>query len=336
MTFPEITDFHNAKQYADVVGMQYDVGTNLEKGGIYVANDSRFTAGAYNQALTTFAVGGWNKLQLDDEIRAYVGTPVQVSKRFSYKVWANAEAFKSETTDDLRAIGADFKAVNYTNTEVETQVANRGLIMVLDKDELQDGVITEQMAVQMLSQRLKINQLRRISALAIAAASSAVATWSSGSADPDLDVLTELNTAQLASGLSPNTVIYERTTWTNRVSRLRAAASAGAFATSQLSEAELAGFLGVDQVYRTNSLYQSASATKTRVGAGVVLLLNKSMSAMKEDPSNIKYFWSPTDQGGQVSAFRYEEGSKRVIVGVQHNELLAVVSSTGLRKITIS
>ena len=134
-SFPQVTDISNARDYARVVEMPYDTGSGLENGQIYVANDSRFTAGAYNQALTTFAVGGWNNTGLERELMLYTGAPVMVSKRFSYKVWTNAEALKSDLTDDIRAVGGDFKEVRLGNTEVSTQVANRGLIMVLDKDD---------------------------------------------------------------------------------------------------------------------------------------------------------------------------------------------------------
>lgn len=337
MTFPEITDFHNAKQYADAVELPMDRGGDLELGQVYVANDSRFTASAYNQPLTTFAVGGWNKMGLDDELRALVGTPVQVPRRFSYKAWVNAEAFKSETTDDLRAIGADFKAVSLTNTEVETQIANRGLIMVLDADEVAEGIMTEQMAVQYLSQRLKLNQIRRAAALIVASATDTARTWSSGTLDADMNIMTAMNAYHIAAGIDCNTLVFGRTAWTNRLTTLRALATAGGFAGAGKTAQELADWLNVGEVFRSNAVYQSASATKTLVTSTKILFFNKSTSGMREDPSNIKYFWSPVSQGGsQIAAFRYEEGRKKIVVGVEHNELLAVTYTGGIQTITAS
>lgn len=331
-----ITDFTNARDYARAVGMQLASESNLEVGQIYVANDSRFTSATFNQPLTNFAVGGWNQVGLDAELRAYVGAPIQVSRRFNYKVWTNADYHKSETSDDLRAIGGDFKEVRRSNSEVNTQVANRGLIMVLDKDELAEGVITEQMAVSYLTERLKLNQIRRASALIIAAASDQARTWSSGTRDADLDAITELNDYQGTAGIDANTVIYGRSAWTNRLVTLRALATAGGFANAGMSADELAGFLNVDQVYRANAVYQSATATKTVVGTTKILFFRKSNSGMREDPSNIKYFWAPTTSGGQVAAFRYEEGGKKVIIGVEHNELLAITYSGAIQTITVS
>lgn len=334
--FPQVTDVSNARDYARVVDMPYDMGSGLETGQIYVANDSRFTAGAYNQPLTNFAVGGWANTGLEQELLLYTGAPVQTTKRFSYKVWSNAEALKSETTDDIRAVGGDFKDVRLGNTEVNTQVANRGLIMVLDKDELAEGVMTEQDAVAYLTARLKLNQIRRASALLIAAATNTARTWTSGTRDADMDLVTAVNAYQAAAGIDCNTVLFGRSAWAGRLTTLRALASAGGFAGAGMNTNELAAWLNMDTVGRVNATYQSATATKTVVGSSIILFFKRALSGMKMDPSNIKYFWSPTTGGGQISAFRYEEGSKRVIVGVEHNELLAITYSGGIQTITVS
>ena len=334
-SFPQVTDISNARDYARVVEMPYDTGSGLENGQIYVANDSRFTAGAYNQALTTFAVGGWNNTGLERELMLYTGAPVMVSKRFSYKVWTNAEALKSDLTDDIRAVGGDFKEVRLGNTEVSTQVANRGLIMVLDKDELAEGVMTENDAVAYLTNRLKLNQIRRASALLIAAAGDQTYTWSSA-ADADANMETQINVAQGVSGMDPNTALYPRSVWTLRRTALRALTTAGGFANAGFTEQELASYLGLDTAARVTATYQSATATKTVVGSNKAILFRRALSGMKMDPSNIKYFWAPTGGGGPISAFRYEEGAKRVIVGVETNELLAITYSGGIRTLTIS
>lgn len=335
-SFPQVTDISNARDYARVVEMPYDTGSGLENGQVYVANDSRFTAGAYNQALTTFAVGGWNNTGLEQELMLYTGAPVMVSRRFNYKVWSNAEALKSDLTDDIRATGGDFKEVRIGNTEVSTQVANRGLIMVLDKDELAEGVMTENDAVAYLTNRLKLNQIRRASALLIAAATDQARTWTSGTRDADMDMITEVNNYQAAAGIGCNTVLSGRAAWVGRLTTLRALATAGGFAGAAKNEQELAAFLNVGTVARVNATYQSATATKTVVGSSKIIFFNRATSGMKMDPSNIKYFWAPTSGGGPISAFRYEEGAKRVIVGVETNELLAITYSGGIRTLTIS
>ncbi len=334
--FPNTVDFANGADYAHAVDMPYQLTDDLQPGVVHVANDDRFTQGTYSQPLTTFAVGGWGNTGIERELALYTGQPIPVPRRFSYKVWANAEALRSETTDDVRAIGGDFKEVNLTSTEVNAKVVNRGLVMSLDKDEIADGVITEQMAVQYLTSRIKLNQLRRASALLIAAATNQARTWLSGTRDADLDEVTEIHAYHTATGVYPNTVIYGKTAWLGRLTTMRALETAAGFASSSWNEAELAAFLGVDTVGRVNAAYQSASATKTVIGASIVLTHLLARSAMREDPSNLKYFWAPTESGGPVSAFRYEVGRKKVVVGVEHNELLAITYSGGIRTITVS
>jgi len=339
MNFPAITDFTNAKDYANAVGEKYYDGQELQAGDVYVfGNDTRNASANYNQALTNYAVGGWANSGLEQELIAYVGAPVLVNRRFNYKVWANAEALKSET-DDIRAVGAEFQEVRRGTSEVNTQTAPRGLIMVLDREELAQGIVTEQGAVQYLTQRLQLNQIRRASALLAAAANNTGRAWyTTGTPlDPDLNLQTALNAYQAATGIDANTAIFGRFAWVGRLTMLRSLATAAGFAGAALkTEAELASYLGIDQVYRANATYQSATATKTVVGTSLVLLYYKSMTGMQYDPSNIKYFYSPATSGGRLEAFRYEEGSSKVIVGVRHNELLAITYSGGIQSLTIT
>jgi hypothetical protein len=151
-----------------------------------------------------------------------------------------------------------------------------------------------------------------------------------------MHAITAINAYQVAAGIDPNTAIYGRTAWLGRITALRGLTTAGGFAGAAKNEAELAAFLNIDQVYRANALYQSATATKTLIGASKVLFYYKSMSGMQYDPSNIKYFYSPAPSGGRIEAFRYEEGSSKVVVGVRHNELLAIAYSGGIQSLTIS
>jgi hypothetical protein len=336
MNFPAITDFTNARDYAASVELPYDDGGEQVDKQIYVANDTRFAASTYNQPLTTFAVGGWNNPGLDAELNALVGAPVRVLKRFNYKVWANNEAFKSET-DDIRAIGAEFQEVRLGTTEVNTQTVPRGLIISVDREELSDGVISEQQYIQYLTDRLKLNQLRRAAALLLAAGAGPQArTWLTGTRDADMDVVTEINDYKAAAGIRPNTIVYGDTAWLGRMTTLRALTSAGGFAGASMNEQQLAAFFKVGQVFVSSSAYQSATATKTMINAANVLVFNKSNSGLSLDPSNIKYFYSPAPSGGQVEAFRYEVGSSKIVLGVRHNELLAITYSGGIQAMTIS
>lgn len=330
-----LDDLSNARTYADSVGLKLDNGEYNPNEIVVMSNDSRFTAATYNQPLTNFAVGGWSNTGIENDLMAYVGAPVQVSKRFNYKVWTNAEAFRSETDDDMRQIGAEFKEVRLGNTEVNAQTINRGLAMALDKDELAEGVITEQQAVQYLTQRVKLNQVRRAGALILAASNNQTRTWSSAR-DADMDIQTEITAYRDATGILPNNVIFDRAAWVLRMTAQGALTTAAGMGRAGYSPQQLRDWLQVENLNVVNAVYQSSATAKTAVNASIVFVYNRSNSPLRQDPSTIRYFWSPTDGGGPVSAFRYEVGSKKVVVGVQHNELISVVFSTGVRRITAS
>jgi hypothetical protein len=333
-----IIDLCNGKQYADAVDLPME-SQDLQNGQIYLANDARFSQATFNQPLTTYAVGGWAQPAVDRQIEALVGAPIQVGNRFNYKVWSNVEAFRSgNTEEDRRAIGAEYKAVNMTNTEVNAQTVDRGLIFPLDKRELQEGVFTEQMAIDHLITRLKINQLRRAHALLVAAATNTAKTWLTGfTKDPDMEVYTEVQAYHTATGIWPNTVTYGKQAKLGRFLQLRNQATAGAFAgASAMTMEQIATAVQVENAYDIDVSYQSSATAKTAIGNAIAMVHYAARTANKYDPSNIRYFWSPTVGGGRVEAFRYEVGSSQVVVGVRHCELIAIPFTGGIRTLTIS
>jgi hypothetical protein len=61
---------------------------------------------------------------------------VQVGRRFEWKKAVNAEEFYSETFDDARSIGGDFKKVEFKGTSVNDKTLNKGLTIIVDIDEV--------------------------------------------------------------------------------------------------------------------------------------------------------------------------------------------------------
>lgn len=322
--------------YAAAVGLPLYTGPDIPAETIHVANSDRLTEGYFSQPLTEVAVGGWNNQDVTAEVDHLVGTPIRVSRRFEYHAWDNAEAFASDA-DDTRSIGSDFKEVRLTATKTQAKTLNRGLIIRIDRDEVDDMAQAEVMRVGYLTQRLRLNQFRRVFALLSAAATNTARTWGSGTPSPDNDMLTTLATAADTSGLKPNTVTFGETAWISRLIGSGALATATGFAvTARGTEEALRQYLGVERLRVSRSRYQSAAATKTRVFATKVISHYASASPMAEDPSNIKYFYTPCEGGGRVRAFRWQPNDKTVFVGVEHYELLAITYSGGIRQETIS
>lgn len=337
--FLGIADITNAAEYAQAVGLPMDPQGDfnaLQPGELYtMANDSRFSQAYFAQPLTTFAVGGWNTVDLAAEVDAICGVPVEVPRNFSHKVWDNAEAFKSDVDEDLRAIGGDFKSIRLTTTEVNRKTLNRGLLMRLDVDEMTDIATEEQKAVLYIMNRLRLNQARRAAALIIAAGVNTARTWGSV-ANPDGDMRTTLRTAADFSGLRPNFSLFGDGAWDLRWSAYAQQATAGAFGGVPQTEESLARLLKLDQVFVSKGRYTSAAAAKTAYVGNLVLSYYKSMSGMKYDPSNIKRFYTPTAAGGPVRVFKYQVNDKTWVIGVEHFELIAITYTGGIRKETIS
>lgn len=327
-----------AAALAAFAGLPRDPGQGHIPGQIYsVANDSRFTETYFSEPLTTYAVG-WRDPENIEETLNRIAPEVQVARRFAFKKATNAEEFLSETVDDVRAIGADFKRVEYTGTEVQAKTQNKGLMVVVDLDNVQAGTPWEQQYVARLLRRLLRNELRRAIAGLSAAATNTNKTWNS-SADPDQDVSGDLITAANASGIRPNRVLYGDTSWNTRRTSYRAQNNAGGYASASLTPDELAQYLNVDRVIVSRERYQSGASAKTEVVANKVLMYYADDMAGTEDPSNIKRFvtlHSAEQGGGRVRVYRHQLSSKLVAITVEHYSQIVVTSTLGIRQFTVS
>lgn len=301
---------------------------------LQLANDSRFVEANFDQPLTTYA-RGWRDPNNIEATLEFFAPRTPVTPRFTYKSATFIEQFLSELVDDIRAIGANFKRVEYTGTEVNSRTYNRGLMMVVDLDEATDG--WEQRAVSRLMQRLRRNSLRRAIALLSAAATNTAKTWdTSAGKDPDQDVISDLVTIGTANGVGANRVGYGHTAWSKRGLALRAQNTAGGYASAGLTPEQLAGVLMVDQVMVSKERYASTASALAEIVSNLVLMFHAIAGATTEDASNIKRFVSPTSQGGDEAVYVWQISPKLMGVAVEHYENTAITSTLGIRKFTVS
>jgi hypothetical protein len=300
-------------------------------------NAALATEAYFQQPLTDFAVG-WRDADLDAELE-FFAPEVPVSERFEYAVADNAEEFLSDGDDDERAIKGDFKDVEYTETKVQEKTRNRGLQITLDLDLLKGRSNWEEYYVQKLLRRIKRNSLRRAIALLNTGTNDAKTWDATAGKDPDQDVLTALIAAADQSGVKPNRVGYGDTASSKRQLAHRAQNSAGGFASAAMSEAQLAGMLGVEQVLFSKSRFTSSATAKTQTVSNLVLLFNAASGMDTEDASNIKRFvsnGSPEEGGGRYQVYSQRISAKRHVIAVGHYELIKITSLLGMRKITVS
>ena len=302
-------------------------------------NAALMTESFFSQPLTDYAVGFRDPSDIDAELE-FFAPEVPVTERFSYALWDNAEEWLSETTDDIRPIKGDFKEVEYTSSKVDSSVVNRGLQITLDMDQIRARPDFEEFYTQKLLRRLKRNELRRAIALLSAAATNTAKTWdTTAGKDPDQDVMTDLIAAADASGIKPNRVGYGDTAWAKRMLAHRAQTTSGGFGSAALTADQIAGLYGVDSVLNSKSRYTTSATAKAQSLGNLVLMFNASSGMDTEDASNIKRFVAngvAEEGGGKYQVYSQRISAKRWVIAVGYYSKLAITSTLGIRKITVS
>lgn len=317
----------------------FDTGSGYKPGQILFANDARFTESYYSEPLTNYLVSWRDPNDIEARLN-FIAPAVPVGRRFEWKAAVNAEEFLSEVIDDQRAIGSDFKTVQYTGTDVVDKTLNKGLTYIADLDGVV-GTNWQQPKVAKLMRRLFRNEFRRAIAALSAAATNQAYTWdTTAGKNPDQDLKNDLITATTATGIRPNRILYGDTAFNKRSLSYEAQINATAYAgVSNLSLTELAARLMVDEIQISKERYQSAAAAKSEIVSNLIFALYAQDGVDTEDPSNLKRFVSEFDSeqgGGRVRVYVQQISSKLVAITVEHYSKVVVTYSGGLRKWTIS
>lgn len=310
-----------------------DAGPNANPAGVIcAANESRFTSAHFSEPLTAFSVG-WRDPEGLDALLQELFPEVEVGRRFEFKSGTNSEYFLSETVDDIRAIGAAFKRVEVTGSSVDSKTLNKGLTTRVDHDDVVgDG--WRESRVDMLMQRLLRNDLRRGVAIIDAAATNANKTWSSGSPNPDGDVRAMLKAGADTAGIRGNLVVFGEAAADLRLDAYEAANTPYAGRAASMTPEEQARKYMVDRVQTVKARYQSSASAKTGVVGSLVYSYYARQGMDKDEPANVKRFFTPTVSGRfRVYVQEYE---KFTDISVEHYSNIIATSTLGVRKLTIS
>lgn len=313
----------------------------------FLGNEERFTAAYYSEPLTQYAVG-WTDPENLQELINFIAPRVPVGRRFEFKLAVNAEAFLSEI-DDERAIGAEFKRVEYTGTTTYSKTMNRGLQYRLDLDEEGAGILTEELIVSRLLQRVRRNQYRRavLTLLGITASSNTNVTWTYNSGSnpnpqPDEQIRTQIQAAQLTSGVFPNRLLMDLLSWNIRSNAYaQQALGAGAIAAYQRTPDDVAKALGVDRMLLSKALYQSAALPIATGGVKSYILAQRSVAfysqdnPTRDDPTNMKHFITPVGDG-DFRVYRQPVGAKFVDITVEYYDNIVATATVGANQLTVS
>jgi hypothetical protein len=315
-------------------GLERDNG-QIQPGQMCLANESRFNAAFFSEPLTTYATG-WRDPNNIEALLDFVSPPVQVGRRFEYKKADNAEAFLSDA-DDIRAIGAAFKTVEYKGASQSDKTTNKGLTVRIDLDIAGEMPNWRELYTARLLQRLLRSEFRRAMEALLTAANNTAKTWdTTAGKDPDQDILSELMSSVDVMGLRANRVLFGDVAWNKRLLAHRAQASAGGYASAALTPDELAGFLGVDGCRISRDRYQSSTTAKSKIVPDVVLIFYGLEGATPDDPTHAKRFWSAVEGGGKYRVYEHPVNSKLVDLTVEHYSNVLITSTVGLRKLTIT
>jgi hypothetical protein len=310
-----------------------DTGRNPSQ-VVCAANEARFTAAHYSEPLTAFTVG-WRDPENLQALLDFLSPPVPAGRRFEFKRHDNAQAFFSES-DDVRSIGATFKRVEYTGDSVLGKTLNKGLTIRVDHDEA-IGDDWQERYVQLLLTRLLRNEVRRAFAAIQAGASITSVTWPEDGtvANPDADIRTALINAANISGVRPNRVLFGEGAWSLRSSCYDAQNNAGARRSADLTPADLAQKFFVDGVRVAAARYQTTPTTKATIVGNQVFCFYAEPLPGKDEPANLKRFYTPTDSGGPFRVF-LEDHAKYTDISVEHYSTVIVTSELGLTGLTAS
>jgi hypothetical protein len=256
-----------------------------------------------------------------------------VGRSFSYLTADSASAFQLDADNaDIREIGGSFAEVSRKGTAVDGRTDNKGLITYLDNDQGGEDPAVQQATVNNLRNRLLRTELYRLNVLLDAndTASGSV-NWKSSGADPEADILSNIDLGGDARGIDSNIVLYGGGAWTKRLMSLGIDANAARYASRTLTKEQLADLLGVDKVLVSKFRYQNAAATKTKIIADNVWIYYVKPGASKDDPSNIKRFVTAVPGGGMFRVY-IQPVLKRTAVAVEHYSRLACTSTLGIYK----
>ena len=302
----------------------------MSENTITPATQSRFEQANYSAALTDYSVG-YKDSENISALLDFIAPPIPVGRRFEFKRANNAEAFYSES-DDVRSIGSEFKRVQYSGESINEKTLNKGLSIRVDNDEVV-GDKWQERYTAMLIQRLLRNELRRAIAALDAISTSSDKVWDS-SANPDEDLRNALMLSANESGVRPNRMLFGESAWDMRASCLEKQSTSGAFKSGSMTPNELAQKLMLDGCKIAGARYQTASG-KTQIGSLNVYAFFAQNGISKDEASNLKRFYTPTEDGTMFRVY-CQEYAKYTDITVEHYSSIVACSNLGVRKLCVS
>ncbi|OAM89338.1 hypothetical protein OH491_13555 [Termitidicoccus mucosus] len=304
---------------------------NIASGVIVASNESRFASRNYSEPLTAYTVG-WNDPENLDDLLEQVAPAVESPRLVEFKKMINSDFFLTEL-DDIRAIGAAFKRVDFGNDTALAKTLNKGLTIRVDHDDVL-GTDWRERYTGFLLRRLTRNDLRRAVAGLLAAADNTAFNWGAEAANPDSDIRKLLRACKLESGIRPNRLLMGGEGWDARADAYEGQNTPHAGRRADLSPDQVAAKLMVEKLTVSEAVYQAGANAKADIVGKLVVAYYARSGLMKDEPSNIKRFVTPTGAGRH--RVYVEEHDKFTDISVEHYSNIIITTTLGLKKGTIA
>jgi hypothetical protein len=311
-------------------------------GQVCLANDSLLRQSEYIEELTSFAISYdgmvGNRLR---QLRDLLAPPRPSNSRIvRLTVYDENEPWQTvDYTKAQRSILADFMRVRQrVATKVDLQVPNRGLTVLLDRDQLKDKPEWQQVHTKwLIDLMMRATVLQAVSILQTAAIASST-TWDAGS-NPDLELKQDIINLANTTGFYPLVAVYGDQAALKRQNAYEGQLNAGALArAAQFSEDQIAMAIGVDRCLINAERYQqTAGTTKQEIIGSNVLLFTSVDSDSPMDASNlVRHVSNAAYGGGEYGVYITDVGVKLIALTVENYEYLHVQHTTGIQQIQVN
>ncbi len=314
---------------------------NLQPGMVCLANDSILRTAEPITDLTLFAAGydamAGNGLV---KLRDFLAPPRPTESRI-FRLTSYTENEPWETVDYTkvkRGVLADFPEIRQrTAVKSDQQGFNRGLSVILDRDELKSKPEWQQLHTKWLIDILNRATILETMAVYSSAALMTSTIWDNES-NPDLDLKSRILGTADTTGFYPQNVAYGDKAHLKRANAYEGELNAGALArAAAYTEEQLAVALGVPNVLINAERYQSTATAKQEIIGQNVLLFTGIKDAGPMDPSNlVRHVFNGNFGGGEYAVYLTDLGVKKIALTVENYELIHTQHTSGIQMIAIN
>jgi len=329
-----------ANDFAPAAFASNNVGAH--HGQVCLANDSLLRQSEYIEELTTFAISYdgmvGNRLR---QLRDILSPPRPSNSRIiRLTIYDENEPWQTvDYTRVKRGVLADFMRVRQrVASKVDLQVPNRGLTVLLDRDQLKDKPEWQQVHTKwLIDLMMRATVLEAVSLIQTSAIVSNT-TWDAGS-NPDLELKQDIINLANTTGFYPLVAVYGDEAALKRQNAYESQLTAGALARAgQFTEEQVATAIGVDRCLINAERYQQSAGTTNQdiIGSNVLLFTSIEADGPMDASNVVRHVSNAAYGGGEYAVYITDIGVKLIALTVENYEYLSVQHTTGIQQIQVN